>query len=88
MVELDVVIAATPRSRTFVASSLPPSPTSTIARSTPTRELGDRGGRERLELRGRPDVGGDPVDRGQDPLDGGGEVVLAQRPPSIAIRSR
>ena len=53
-----------------------------------TRELGDRGGRERLELRGWPDVGGDAVDRGQDPLDGGGEVGLARRPPSIAIRSR
>ena len=46
-------------SSTLVASSLPPSPASTTAASTPAAaELGERGGGQRLELRGPDGLGG------------------------------
>ena len=81
------VMAATPRSSTFVASSRPPIPTSTMARSTLTpRELDDGGGRQRLELGRRSHLGGDPVDGRQDAFDrrrelGAGDRLAVDRDP-------
>ena len=75
------VTAATPRSRTFVASSRPPSPTSTMARSTRRRASSAMA----AAVSASNSVGGptpsrrNPVDRREHPLDGRGERGRAQR---------
>ena len=88
VVEVDVRDAATPPSQAWVASSRPPSPTSTSARSEPL--LGepaedDRG--QQLELgRRRRGARGDPVGGGEDLADEAGEVAGVDRPP-VDLRS-
>ena len=71
----ETLVSATTRApSTFVASSRPPSPASTTATSTPRgRELGQRGGRQHLELR-RP-----------EPL---GRLAHARRAPARGRRPR
>ena len=57
-----LVIAATPPSHALLASSRPPSPTSTTQTSTPARaNHSKRGAGQRLELGGRPVAALDPV---------------------------
>ena len=85
-----LVSTATPPSQACVASSRPPSPTSTSATSSPaSREVAEHHGGQELELRRRPEARRDPVgERQHRPRRGAANVAASIGRPSTTIRSR